>query len=274
MRILILLFVVMGFVGSVDAGIVSYYNYDVDNKFQRCVTGNDENISVMVNALWSSPGKVGDGSVMFDGNGDCLRGVNNFGNELTNEMTVSAWVMPAVSPISGRVVAGTTGSAPVGWYLGSISGSTDVLSFWVYGYSGQSGGAVKNGFYSQYLGIWTHVVGTFKGGNFIRLYINGSLVDSDVSAVPMMVSYANNTFITVGGRADASSSGWWSGEIDELRIYDYAFTDSEVINAYNGVFPELAATTTERSYKKLVALSGVFVGGLLSIGTILAFKGF
>jgi hypothetical protein len=74
-------------------------------------------------------------------------------------------------------------------------------------------------------GEWTYIVGTCDGTN-LRLYVNGVL-----SAGPSAVTNAPNT---ASARIGTSVDNlFFSGSIDEARIYNRALTASEIASLYN-----------------------------------------
>lgn len=80
---------------------------------------------------------------------------------------------------------------------------------------------------------WYYAVGRYNGthGN---LYINGSLVDSDVNSAPPS---GGHDFV-VGAHGDGSNggtpdSGWFNGTIDEVRYSDIARSDDWITTSYN-----------------------------------------
>ena len=80
------------------------------------------------------------------------------------------------------------------------------------------------------LNTWYFVTGTYDG-NALSIYLNGVLKDELV--ITGKIHYAHDNSVIVG--ADASSGtgtesqyGYFKGYIDEVRIYNYALTQSEI----------------------------------------------
>ena len=76
---------------------------------------------------------------------------------------------------------------------------------------------------------WVHVALTYDStvnGGTLKLYKNGSLVDSATNVPPV----TDDPFVNIG------AWGWWSvfnGLIDQARLYDYALADSQIVQDMN-----------------------------------------
>jgi len=85
---------------------------------------------------------------------------------------------------------------------------------------------------------WYYVAGVYEGGDYLRLYVDGDLVD-EVN-VPSLSLYNPSTFgqynPTIGAYCSAKGKHWsyYVGAIDELRIYNIALNSSEIKNLYYG----------------------------------------
>jgi hypothetical protein len=72
------------------------------------------------------------------------------------------------------------------------------------------------------LNTWTHLAGTYDGTT-LRLYINGVQVSSQAQTGAIGTS---TQALTIGG--DTIAGQFWSGLIDEVRIYNRALTQAEI----------------------------------------------
>ncbi|MDD4027381.1 MAG: LamG domain-containing protein, partial [Candidatus Shapirobacteria bacterium] len=77
------------------------------------------------------------------------------------------------------------------------------------------------------LNQWVNLITTWDGSN-IKAYINGSKVSetSFTSAIP----YDGNVLLKIG----LDPSRYFNGQIDDVRIYNYALTSEQVKTVYNG----------------------------------------
>jgi hypothetical protein len=88
-------------------------------------------------------------------------------------------------------------------------------------------------------GVWHHIIATYNGGlltSSIQIYIDGHRADAadeyggtfstiDNTTAPMMIGYYINT---VNNRANL-----FDGKMDDVRIYNYALTATQVTTLYN-----------------------------------------
>ena len=73
-------------------------------------------------------------------------------------------------------------------------------------------------------GSWHHVAGTFDGTQ-LRLYVDGSLADSmDYTGTIATTTYPVNI-----GRNSQNTDRLYEGAIDEVRIYNRALTEGEIL---------------------------------------------
>jgi hypothetical protein len=87
--------------------------------------------------------------------------------------------------------------------------------------------------------VWTHVVTSYSATNGVRLWVNGTLVNSSnpftygSSGVPDTItlgSSLNGTSICASGLID---KGQFYGEMDELRVYSRELNASDVYTLAN-----------------------------------------
>jgi RHS repeat-associated protein len=194
----------------------------------------------------------------FDGVNDYIQ----FDEEVpfVGELTVSAWVYPEQAPTGvGRLVASTYewnggGANSRGWFLGDSIGSDDHFYFNVFDASGNSAYAQYNGLFAEFLNEWVHVVGVFRPGEAVELYINGDLAASDTTSVPARIGLSGA--YRIGARADTSSQGMWDGKIDEVKVFAYAMSEGEIEGMAN-IAPEIRRATYSASGQQVaVRVSG------------------
>jgi hypothetical protein len=78
-------------------------------------------------------------------------------------------------------------------------------------------------------GSWYHLVGVFDGPNDdMRFYLDATQKDSDSSIASSLPSPGG---LAIGALDDNSDN--YDGDLDDIRLYDKALTDTEVSNLYN-----------------------------------------
>lgn len=80
------------------------------------------------------------------------------------------------------------------------------------------------------LNQWHHVAGTYDG-SYLRLYVDGAIVDSLASSINFSNSAVN---LFIGGHATMIRH--FQGAIDEVRVWSVARTSSEIASSMNSEF--------------------------------------
>ncbi len=181
-----------------------------------------------------SSGKY-DSSINFDGVDDYTSiGTNKskLAFQRTNPFSVSAWIKPNAGMTNyAGVVYNQDASAYDGWGLGiysedglhAILGTSGADKYYVYIDSGLT------------LATWNHVLMTYDGSqdaSGIKLYINGvskTVVIGDNDAGASIDYTSANSEI---GRRPYSSI-YFSGRIDDARVYNYALNTTQIKTLYN-----------------------------------------
>ncbi|MDG0963632.1 MAG: putative Ig domain-containing protein, partial [Opitutales bacterium] len=80
------------------------------------------------------------------------------------------------------------------------------------------------------LNEWQHVVGSVNESGIMKVYRNGELKGSKLGHIPTSTTRTSHLI----GKSNWGSDDYFYGMMDDLRVYDRAITDDEVINIYNG----------------------------------------
>ncbi|MCF8261878.1 MAG: T9SS type A sorting domain-containing protein [Melioribacteraceae bacterium] len=88
---------------------------------------------------------------------------------------------------------------------------------------------------------WHHFAGTFDG-RYVKLYIDGDLkVTDDLGTSGNLVhyEYSNSTLIGTDAHTGDTPEGWgfYNGQIDELRIWNYARSKTQINRAKHTIIP-------------------------------------
>ncbi len=156
-------------------------------------------------------------SLSFNGSSSYVSVPDSSRLDITGQISLSAWIYPRTVK-SESVMRKGPGSSGV-YYL-YISGSGAVrLAINNIGWD-------TGGYTLPATGRWYHVVGTYNGQHR-RIYVDGELRNEIAQAG---VISANNYTLTIGQRGD--SAEYFSGDLDELRIYNRALTAGEIAALY------------------------------------------
>jgi hypothetical protein len=224
---------------SASQGPVAAYSFD-EGEGSTAEDSFGEHDGTVEGAGWTK-GKFG-GALEFDGEAEDLVTIPGTEDLQLEEFTLEAWVRPAQSDLLAPIVA-----------------KLDEEDF---GYALYSGGDSAAGRPQGYLleGIqisatayddeelpehaWSHIA-VANDGAHIRIYVNGEL--EDTSPVDEDVKAGGEGPLTIGGNEAFEAGEYFSGKIDEVRVYDRALEAGEVA-ADKGSGIESAATGPVAAY--------------------------
>ena len=170
---------------------------------------------------WSAAGKYG-GALFFDGINDNVRIDDTAALDLSNGMTLSAWVKP---------------ESLVGWKTVLMKEDATTLAYALYGNtdtnvpSGEAniGGGIRtvSGGGQLPLNAWTHIATTYDGAT-MRLFVNGAEVGSTARTGGISQSAGP---LRIGGNTIWPE--WFHGYIDDVRVYQRALQAAEIQSDMN-----------------------------------------
>jgi len=232
---LVVSLLVVSLVGSVSANLVAEYKFDEGLGTVVSDSSGNGNYGNLINApSWTSG--ISNNALIFSGNGDYV--------SLTDSQLSSGF--------PGKSVDGELNSFSISvWaYWNSLSQPNSYSYLVSKGYSwGNSAYSLYKywdnkirfeivdnnnadlncGFFSEGTvdsGQWYHLVGVYNGSE-MKIYFNGVL-DNSVGCNVDIRRVASDFLI--GCRVDANNC--MNGVLDEIRIYDHAISNSEVLNLY------------------------------------------
>lgn len=91
---------------------------------------------------------------------------------------------------------------------------------------------------------WQHVVISYDGGQKaagVKIYIDGKLSPNAVEANTLSGTLETNVPFKIGSRSTGAN---WKGEVDDIRIYDHALSETEVPRAKEDVIGGILAIPT------------------------------
>lgn len=229
------------------ANLLAYWKADEGTSFASDVTGGSLSNSPVYPSQWSAntpPLNFPDPySLRFNGaNGETLDLTPDVLN--TSNGSYAVWLRIDPAATAGAWVIGSFGKSTIsssqhlsGMILKAYPGQV-VFSF------GTEGGYVNNTGYVQdtsaATNTWIHYTATWNTINSsskeIKLYKNGNLVSSytgPMSILPNM-QYKSATYANGQSRTSYTSQYYYRGNIDDLRVYTKALSQSEVQELASG----------------------------------------
>ena len=201
-------------------GLVAAYGFEGGSPTSAADSSGTGNAGTISGALVSSAGRFGS-ALSFDGINDWVTVPDTNSLDLTNAMTLEAWVRPsALSGWRTVVMKEQAGGLVYGLYANSDGNRPSVHAFVT---SEQD----TRGTAQLALNTWTHVGATFDGTT-LRLYVNGVLISSRALSGSLLTSTAA---LRIGGNGPWGE--WFSGLIDEVRVYRRVLTATEITQDMN-----------------------------------------
>jgi hypothetical protein len=174
-------------------------------------SGNSQTGTLQGGTSWTTSGKYGK-ALSFNGTNAYVNIPNSSLLQLTTAMTLEAWVNP--SKLTG-VWRDVIYKGNDNYYLEADSTSAKPAT------RATSGGSLL-GTGSLAVNTWTHLAGTYDGAT-LRLYVNGVQVSS--RALTGSITVSTNA-LQIGG--DSIYGQYFSGNIDEVRVYSRALSATEI----------------------------------------------
>jgi len=219
--------------GAVEDGLISYWPFnkgDIEGDKVKDILGGQHATMNGAPKVVAGPGHTGN-ALEFDGD-DWLLVTDdiNAANLPTREMTAEVWVY-------------TEHFIEWGGFLGAFQDNGGFEKGWVLGTYNQFSLAVSTEGADDGDGIltylktpvfevneWYHLVGTYDGST-MKIYVNGNLEGtSEVQSGD--INYPDNIFLSIGIYKDDNENFPHTGMLDEVRLYERALTEAEVLQNY------------------------------------------
>lgn len=170
-------------------------------------------------SAWGSgaSGKFG-ASLNFDGDGDYVNLGDTFNFDSLKPFSMSAWIK--------RQAGGIT---IMGKYGGQTRFSLDASGTLQF----TRGNETIESSYNLNTNQWYLVTTTYDGTN-LRMYVDGKNVSNPIASGS--ISSSSTPFLIGAQYNTGSISHYFNGQIDDVRIYNYALSAAQVKKLYNGGF--------------------------------------
>ena len=216
---------------SAAVGLVAEYSFNEGVGTTVSDASGNSNHGIVSGASWSTLGKYG-GALSFDGVNDWVTINDSASLDLTNGMTLEAWVQPTTFANWKSVIL----KERPGDFVYAFYTNANRPSVWIQ----TSSSTGSEGASQLPLNSWSHLAATYDG-SALRLYVNGVQVSSQ-AATGNIIASADP--LRIGGNSIWSSE-FFNGLIDEVRIYNRALTQAEIqtdMNTAVGSAPTLTIT--------------------------------
>lgn len=206
----------------------------------------------------------------FDGSNSFIQ-LNNPDDFKNNTYTYSAWVNPAVLPISGEFqsIIGIGGGQVLG--LGYTTGPAWAMTSY-YNSSPPVYDVTPASTVNATANVWRQVT-IVRNSSQVKIYIDGNLVITSNSPSITIPTYLNTNpsvvyRATIGTRPDLNNIQFFNGKIDDVKIYNGALNDNQVRALY---LAEQSCPAVESSVLAVTSLtsSPACVGGNVSVSFLM-----
>mgnify|MGYP003669514198 CR=1 FL=1 len=220
--------------------------------------------SLVVTAVPDAPIAVDDHhGISFDGVDDYVSLGSDTDLVFTNTMTMEVWARPTAYPVSSSILLNKEGEYEIG-----ISSTGSLM--WAFanttpGWSWHDTGHVLQ------LNEWAHVSVTYDNGT-INTYVNGHVVETYNGSGAIGDAHLDKDDLRVGGRENNPAGNYFTGEIDDVRVWSTVRTQTEIQNnldtTLTGTEPGLAGywNFNEGSGVDVNDLTGNSANGTLTDG--------
>lgn len=202
---------------------------------------NENDGTVNGNPVWETEGGVMSGALQFDGNGDYIDISNPADYSTNSNFTWSAWMRTLETDENDKKVISDGG---VIMAKCPSTGTTGVKCLHVI-YGGGDDGKLRFNLGTTAIlssdrkvddGLWHLVAVTVEfadpGDDTIKLYVDGKVktttfnVNADETDFLLRIGYANIQYY------GATTANFFDGRIDDVRVYDYVLTESQINDLY------------------------------------------
>ena len=209
-------------------GLVGYWKLDEGAGLTTADTSGNSNIGTMTNGPSWVTGKFGK-ALSFDGANDYVAVPDEDSLDLTEAMTISAWVKGNSFTDNSILSKDDYTDIEIRNYNFMISGTSG--PYFIFCNTGVC--YLIDSEYPLTTNTWYHVAVTYDRA-FMRIYVNGVEVKNTAQTVAME---ANTVPVSIGNvtRPSNNNYGHFNGIIDDVRVYNRALSAAEIQETYNGL---------------------------------------
>jgi hypothetical protein len=213
---------------SITTGLQGFWRFDDNTGTSAVDSSGNSRTATLSGAAWSEG--LRNACVSFDGINDYVSVPHNAAFAPASALTVSAWAYnESWSTAAGSIVSKHEGNG--GWRLDCAVTLSSKLSFTIY----RGGNISVTYLLSKLRSGWNHFVGHYDG-QYLSLYVNNILVDQYNFGSSGNIAYVNNNSVIIGadaGTTTTPSGNYFSGKIDEVKIYNAALSRENIEFTHN-----------------------------------------
>jgi hypothetical protein len=183
-------------------------------------------------AAWTK-GKYGS-ALHFDGINDLVRIPDSNDLDLTDEFTLEAWVRADEANPGSAVITKERGSGLISYQMHAEGGAKAPVGY-VESSKGRYGVTAGSGPIPVH--VWSHLALTYDGAK-LRFYVDGVLKGTAAGIDPGV----GTDSVLIGGDIHWAAEDAFKGKIDELRIYDRALDQEDLLAQVEGQLPACGAS--------------------------------
>jgi hypothetical protein len=198
------------------AGLIAAYGFEEGVGTSIADATGKSHTGTLSGATWSAAGKNGK-ALSFDGINDWVTIADAHDLDLTNRMTLEAWVRAASLSGWNTVVMKEAAGKLVYALYANDNAPRPAVTMAIAGIDRSATGAS-----AVPLNAWTHLAATYDGTT-LRLYVNGVEALSRAQTGNMT---ASTNPLRIGGNGVWNE--YFNGLVDDVRIYDRALTAAEI----------------------------------------------
>jgi YD repeat-containing protein len=209
-----------------EVGVVAAYPFSEGSGATTADMSGHGNDGTLQGASWSMDGKVGN-ALSFDGTDDYVRVDHHESLNVTNMFTFAAWINTDLTQSGTLLSKDGVGGDPTGAYNIYIGKTSSEVPYINYETNNVDGLYAYNGLTAN---AWHHVVVTFDAAASPRMHIYVDGIERGSGDVTAPSALSND--LLIGRRGWSGDPRHFKGQIDELKIYNVALSEAEVIAFY------------------------------------------
>ncbi|MFA5173438.1 MAG: LamG-like jellyroll fold domain-containing protein [Candidatus Paceibacterota bacterium] len=210
-------------------GLLAYYKFDDPASVVSAFDSSGKYVNATISGATSGvAGKI-QRALSFNGTSNYARasGFTDLGTS-NQAYTFMGWVKLGTGETDGNIIHMSSVIGGTGWCIPPVA----IAGGKIRGYSYNSGAVSVTGTTTLTPGIWYHFANTWSATNGLRIYLNGKLEASTAQANYTASGASNFIFFGLDPSSCSGNVGWFSGLIDEVRIYNRALSEKEIKDLY------------------------------------------